>query len=202
LLVGLLGALGAVALGTLLGTAAGLAGGRIDSLLMRLTDMALALPRLFLLLLLVALYGPSLLTTIVVLGATTWMTAARLVRAEILSIREREFVRAAVAAGASRPRIALRHVVPGLAAVILVEAALRFGNTLLLEASLSFLGLGVPPPAPSWGNLIADGRDHLLGAWWISTLPGIAIAATVITVNLVGDGIREWADPRAHERTI
>lgn len=190
LLVGVLGTLGAVGIGTLLGMASGAAGGRADGAIMRLTDMALALPRLFLLLLLVALYGPSLTTTVVVLAATTWMTAARLVRGEVLSLKERGFVRAAVAAGATPARVAMRHLLPALSGILLVEGTLRFANTLLLEASLGFLGLGVPPPTPSWGNLIADGRDQILGAWWIATLPGFAIAATVIAANAVGEGLR------------
>ncbi len=191
LLVGFLGCLIAITLGCAVGLAAGLAGGWLDGLLMRLADLVLSIPRLFLLLLLVALYGPSLRTTILVLGCTTWMAAARIVRAEILSLRERDYVRAALASGASTLRVALLHLLPGVAAPLLVEGALRVGNTILLESSLSFLGLGVPPPAPSWGNLIAEGRDSLLGAWWIATLPGIAVATTVVAVSLVGDA---WQD--------
>ncbi len=195
LLVGFLGALVAVALGALLGLISGFAGGLVDAALMRATDAALSIPRLFLILLVVALYGPSVATTILVLGCTTWMAAARLVRGEVLSLREQDFVLAARASGARPWRIAFRHLLPGTAGVLLVEGALRVGNTMLLEASLSFLGLGVPPPAPSWGNLIADGRDSLLGAWWIATFPGLAITATVIAVNLVGDALRGRFDP-------
>lgn len=191
LLVGFLGALIAAALGGAIGISAGLLGGWADAALMRLADLVLSIPRLFLLLFLVALHGPSLATTIVVLGCTTWMAAARAVRAEILSLRERDFVRSAVAAGASRTRIALRHLLPGVAAPLLVEGTLRVGNTILLESSLSFLGLGVPPPTPSWGNLIADGRDCLATSWWIATLPGLAVVGTVLAVSVLGEALRE-----------
>jgi peptide/nickel transport system permease protein len=201
LLVSLLAALLSVTVGAATGLAAGLLGGVADSVLMRLADVFLSVPRLFLLLLLVALYGPSLAGTVLVLAATSWMAAARLVRAEILSLRERDFVRAAEAAGASRARVALLHLLPGAAAPLLVEGTLRVANTLLLESSLSFLGLGVPPPSPSWGNLIADGRDALLDAWWIATLPGLAIAATVLAVNAVGEGLRDRFDPRTADKS-
>ena len=128
---------------------------------------------------------------VLLVGGTTWMAAARLVRGEALSIREREFVAAAEAAGASPLRVAVRHVLPQAAAVLAVEAALRLGQAVLLEASLSFLGLGIPPPAASWGGLIADGRDRLLDAWWIATWPGLALAGVVIAASLVADGARE-----------
>lgn len=191
LVAGLLAALVAIAIGGSVGLTAGLAGGRVDALLMRVTDAALAIPRLFLLLLLAALFRPTLVTTVLLVGSTTWMAAARLVRGEALSIREREFVAAARAAGASPIRVAVHHVLPHAAAVLGVEAALRLGQAVLLEASLSFLGLGVPPPAASWGGLIADGRDRLLDAWWIATWPGLALAGVVIAANLVADGARE-----------
>jgi peptide/nickel transport system permease protein len=191
LVAGLLAALVAVAIGGSIGLAAGFLGGRVDTLLMRMTDGALAIPRLFLLLLLAVLFRPSLATIVLVVGGTTWMAAARLVRGEALSIKEREFVAAAEAAGASPLRVAVRHVLPQAAAVLGVEAALRLGQAVLLEASLSFLGLGIPPPAPSWGGLIADGRDRLLDAWWIATWPGLALAGVVIAASLVADGARE-----------
>jgi peptide/nickel transport system permease protein len=191
LVAGFLAALIAVAIGGSIGLAAGFLGGRVDALLMRATDGALAIPRLFLLLLLAALFRPSLGTTVMLVGCTTWMAAARLVRSEALSAREREFVTAAQAAGASPARVAVRHVLPQAAAVLGVEASLRLGQAVLLEASLSFLGLGVPPPAASWGGLIADGRDRLLDAWWIATWPGLALAGVVIAASLVADGARE-----------
>jgi len=195
LAVGLLAALMALGIGAFLGAAAGLLGGWVDAVLMRFTDVALSIPRLFLALLLVAIYGPSLLTTVLVLGATSWMPAARLLRGEILSVRERDFVKAARAAGVRPLRLALAHVLPSALAPLLVEGALRVGETILLEAALSFLGLGVPPPAPSWGNLVADGRNALLDAWWISTFPGLAIGGTVIALNLLGDAARDAFHP-------
>jgi peptide/nickel transport system permease protein len=196
LAVGVLAAAISVALGGCVGVLAGLAGGRVDAALMRLTDLALSIPRLFLLLFLVALHRPSLATTIVVLGVTTWMPAARVVRGEILSLREREHVQAARCSGAPAWRIVLVHLLPGALPPLLVESALRVGHSVLLEASLSFLGLGVPPPTPSWGNLMAEGRDRLLDAWWISTFPGLATAATVAALGLVGDTLRDRLDPR------
>lgn len=196
LAVGLLAAAIALVLGALMGLSAGLAGGWIDALLMRITDLALSIPRLFLVLFLVALYRPSITTTVVVLGATSWMVAARLVRGEILSLKERDYVKAAVGAGARWGRVAFVHLLPGTLAPLLVEATLRVANTILLEASLSFLGLGVQPPTPSWGNLIADGRDRLLDGWWISTLPGLAIVLTVVVLSLVGDALRDRLDPK------
>lgn len=191
LVVGLLAALIALGVGTFVGLVSGLAGGWLEAVLMRATDLVLAIPRLFLALLLVSLYGASLATTVGVLAATTWMGAARLVRGEVLSLREREFVQAARAAGADPLRLALWHLLPAALVPVLVEGTLRVADTILLEAALSFLGLGVPPPVASWGNLVADGRDNLLHAWWISTLPGLAIALTVIALNQLGEAARD-----------
>ena len=190
LLVGVLGAFGAIVVGFAIGAVAGIAGGWVDGALVRLTDAALSIPRLFLMLLIVALYGASVSTTIVVLGATSWMSAARLVRGQILSLREREVFGSAIAVGAPPVRILVRHVLPAVASVVIVEATLRFASTLLLEASLSFLGLGVPPPTPSWGNMIADGRDRLLGAWWVATFPGLAVVVAVIAASVLGEALR------------
>ncbi len=197
LLVGFAAALGAVAVGSLVGLLSGLAGGWVDGLLMRVTDLFLAVPRLFFLVLLVALYRPSVGMAIAVIAATSWMAAARLARGEILSLRERDWVGSARAAGASPWRLAFWHLLPGAAPPLLVETALRVGQSILLEASLSFLGLGVPPPTPSWGSLIADGRDRLLDAWWIATIPGLCVAATVVAVHQVGEAVRERLRPMA-----
>ena len=191
LLVGLIAAAMALVIGSAVGVASGLSGGLLDAVLMRVTDLVLSVPRLFLALLLVSLYGASLTTTVLVLGGTTWMAAARLVRGEILSARERDFVQAARASGAPAVRVGLLHLLPAALVPLVVEGTLRVGDTIMLEAALSFLGLGVPAPAPSWGNLIADGRGSLLDAWWIATLPGLAIALTVIALNQLGDGVRE-----------
>ncbi|HXV76241.1 MAG TPA: ABC transporter permease, partial [Candidatus Polarisedimenticolaceae bacterium] len=168
LLVGLAAAAIALGLGTGIGLVAGVAGGWVDALLMRLTDVVLAVPRLFLALLLVALYRPSLSATVLVLGTTTWMAAARLVRGEVLSLKQREFVSAARAAGASPFRLGTRHLLPAVLGPVVVEGTLRVGDTILLESALSYVELGVRPPMASWGNLIADGRDSLLDAWWIA----------------------------------
>ena len=183
LLAGLCAATLAVAAGIAIGGLAGLAGGMPDALLMRLTDLALSVPRLFLALTLAAIWGASLATTVAVVAATTWMGVARLTRGVFLATRENEFVRAARATGARPLRVALLHLLPAAAAPILVEWTLRVGDAILLEASMSFLGLGIPAPMPSWGNLIADGRGSLLDAWWIATLPGLAIGATVISLQ-------------------
>ena len=189
--VGLLAAALAIGLGLMVGLAAGAAGGMIDGLLMRFTDVVLAVPRLFLVLLLVAVFGRGFGVTVIALGITSWMTAARLVRGQVLSLRERGFVEAAHAAGAGPLQVALRHLLPGALPPLLVEATLRIGETILLEATLSFLGLGVQPPDASWGNLVSEGQSSLPHAWWISTFPGIAIVLTVVGLNLLGDALRD-----------
>lgn len=191
LAIGLAAASLAVLCGALIGLLAGLAGGWIDGVLMRLVDLLLAIPRLFLALFIVALYGASLQTTILVVAATTWMASARLVRGEVLSIREQEYIVAARAAGVPPMALACRHVLPLAAAPLVIESALRVGDTILLEAALSFLGLGVPPPTPSWGNLIADGRDRLLDAWWIAAAPGLAVVITVASLQRIGETARQ-----------
>lgn len=196
LAVGALGALVALSVGTAVGLVAGFLGGVWDALLMRVTDVVLSVPRLFLAMLLVALYGRGLGTTILVLGFTTWMPAARVVRGQVLTLRRVEFVEAARAAGAAPWRQAIRHVLPVAAAPLFVEAALRMGEVILLETSLSFLELGVRPPTPTWGNIIADGRNRMLDAWWIATLPGLAVAATVLVLTRLGDGLRRPAGGR------
>jgi peptide/nickel transport system permease protein len=185
-----------ITLGTLLGAIAGFFGGKVDAAAMRFTDMVLAFPRLVLLIMIIALFRPTLGLIIAVLGLTQWPGTARLVRGEVLSLRERDFVHAARALGMSRARIILRHLVPNVMAPVIVAATLGIGNTIVLEAGLSFLGLGVQPPTPSWGNMVADGRQNLIGAWWVATFPGLAIVITVLAFNLVGDGLRDALDPR------
>ena len=185
-----------ITLGTLIGAVAGYFGGWVDGVLMRLTDMMLAFPRLVLLIVVIALFDTSIWLVVVVLGLTGWMGTARIVRGEVLSLREREFVQAARALGMGDGRIILRHIVPNTLAPVIVSATLGIGQTILTEASLSFLGLGVRPPTPSWGTMIADGRDAITLAWWISTFPGLAIVFTVIAFNVLGDGLRDALDPR------
>ena len=190
LFTGGLAAAVALLVGTSVGLTAGLAGGVTDRVLMRITDGALAIPRLFLLVLLAALFRPSLPLAVLAIGATSWMVAARLVRGEVLALSGRPFVHAARSAGATPARIALLHVLPAIGTLCAVEASLRFGQSVLLEGSLSFLGLGVPPPTPTWGGLIAEGRDRLLDAWWIATLPGLALAGVVVATQWIADGVR------------
>lgn len=185
-----------VLLGGFIGVAAAVSGGATERMLMALTDAALALPRIVLLLTLVSLWDSSLVLVILVLGFTGWMTVARLVRAEVKGVLERPFVEAATATGAKRARILVRHLLPNSLTPLLVAAALGIGNAIMLEAGLSFLGLGVPAPAPSWGNMIASGRDALVNAPWVATFPGVAVALAVVACNLVGDGARDALDPR------
>ncbi len=182
--------------GSLVGATAGYAGGIVDTVLMRIVDALMAIPRLFLLLTCIALFSRSVPLIIILLGATGWMATARLVRGQVLAIREQDFIKAAEALGAGRRRIMLRHLLPNTLTVIIVAATLRIGGIILAEASLSFLGLGVPSPIPSWGQMVFGGRDALLDAWWVSTFPGIAIAVTVIGYNLFGDGLRDAFDPK------
>jgi peptide/nickel transport system permease protein len=185
-----------VTLGTLIGAVAGYFGGKIDAALMRFTDMVLAFPRLVLLIMIVALFEPSLTVIIAVLGLTQWPGTTRIVRGDVLSLREREFIHAARALGMGRARIILRHLVPNVMAPVIVTATLGIGNTIVLEAGLAFLGLGIQPPTPTWGSMVADGRDNLIGAWWVATFPGLTIVTVVLAFNLVGDGLRDALDPR------
>jgi peptide/nickel transport system permease protein len=185
-----------VTLGTLLGAFAGYLGGKADTAVMRFTDLVLAFPRLVLLILIVALFEPSMLVIILVLGLTQWPGTTRIVRGDVLSLREREFIQAANALGMSRRRVILRHLIPNVLAPVIVTATLGIGNTIVLEAGLAFLGLGVPPPTPTWGDMVAAGRDVLTNAWWVATFPGLTIVLVVLAFNLVGDGLRDALDPR------
>ena len=185
-----------ITIGTLLGAAAGYFSGKVDTLIMRFTDVVLAFPRLVLLIMIVALFGPSITMIILVLGLTQWPGTTRIVRGDVLSLREREFIHAAQALGMSRARIMMRHLIPNVLAPVIVTATLGIGNTIVMEAGLSFLGLGVQPPTPTWGSMVAEGRDNLLGAWWVATFPGLTIVMVVLAFNLVGDGLRDALDPR------
>jgi len=181
----------AVLLGLLIGTLAGVSRGLTGRVLLAGTDFALAVPRLVLLLLLAALWPPSGVLVVVVLGLTGWMSIARLVHGEAITLMARPFVLAARSLGASTGRIALRHLVPNLWTPVTVAAALGVGNAITLEAGLSFLGLGVQPPAPSWGGMIASGRDTLVNAPWVALAPGVALVLTVVACTLLGDAIRD-----------
>jgi peptide/nickel transport system permease protein len=186
-----------ITLGAGIGLLAGYFGGWVDAALMRLVDGALAVPRLFLLLLLLAVTERVPLALLVLLiGTTGWFTTSRLVRGEILRLREESYVRAAESLGASRRRIMFRHLLPNTLGPLLVAATLAVGDVILLEAGLSFLGLGIQPPAPSWGGMILDARQVLVTAPWVGIFPGLAITITVLSANLFGDALRDAVDPR------
>ena len=199
LLVGVVGAGVSGAVGTLLGALAGWrAGTAVDRAITAAADILLALPRLVLLLVGVALWPPGVVTILVVLVLTGWMGVARLVRTEVRTVRERPYVPAAQALGASQLRVLARHVLPNAIGPALVATTLGVGNAILLESGLSFLGLGIQPPAPSWGNMIAGGRDLLVVAPWVSLAPGIALVVTVLATTMLGDA---WRDRLAGERS-
>jgi peptide/nickel transport system permease protein len=185
-----------VVVGVLVGGLAGFYGRAVDGLLMRLTETVVTFPTFFLLITLVAVFGARLWLLVLAIGLTSWPITARVVRAEFLTLREREFVQAARALGAGGLRTMTRHILPNVVPVIAVAATLRVAYVILVEAGLSYLGVGVPPPTPSWGGMVADGREHLFRAWWISFFPGLFIFLTVMTYNLVGDGLRDAFDPR------
>ncbi len=188
-------------IGTTLGALAGYFGGIVDQIVMRTTDILLAIPLILLLITAAALFQPSLLTTITVIGFTAWPGTARLVRGQFLSLKNQEYVVAARAIGAPAPRIVVRHLFPNTLAVIIVQATIWLSFAILLEASLSYLGLGVQIPTPSWGNMLQDGQRELQsGAWWLTFFPGLAIFVTVLAFNLVGDGLRDALDPRHGKR--
>jgi peptide/nickel transport system permease protein len=193
--VGVLAVLLSLAIGTMVGAAAGFWRGGVGVALLALTDFALALPRVVLLLLLASLWQPSAALVIVVLGLTGWMTIARMVHGEVRALSERPFVESAVALGVRGPRVLVRHILPNALTPVIVAAALGIGNAIMLEAGLSFLGLGVQPPTPSWGNLIASGRDTLVNAPWVATAPGIALVLVVVAATLLGDALRDRLDP-------
>jgi peptide/nickel transport system permease protein len=199
--VGISAMLLSIAIGTLVGAAAGYWRGGLGLALLGVTDFALALPRVVLLLLLASLWQPSAALVIAVLGLTGWMTIARLVHGEVRSLVERPFVESAVALGMKGPRVLLRHILPNALTPVIVAAALGVGNAIMLESGLSFLGLGVQPPTPSWGNLIASGRDTLVNAPWVATAPGVALVLVVLAATLLGDAVRDQLDPeRASSR--
>jgi len=186
----------ATLIGVLVGAMAGFYGGWMDQVLMRLVDLMLCFPAFFLILAVIAVLEPSIWNIMVVIGLTSWMGVARLVRAEFLSLREREFVLAARALGASDTRLIFRHLLPNALAPVMVSATLGVAGAILTESALSFLGLGVQPPTPSWGNILTAGKDNIEIAWWLSFFPGLAILMTVMSYNLLGEGIREAIDPR------
>lgn len=183
-------------IGVILGAISGFYGGVADRIIMRFVDIMLCFPSFFLILAVIAFIGPSIWNIMIVIGVTSWMGVTRLVRAEFLSIRERDFVQAAISQGASDFRIIFLHILPNSMAPVLVAATLGVASAVLVESSLSFLGIGVQPPDPSWGNMLTEGKDNIEIAWWLSMFPGLAILITVMGYNLLGEGIRDTLDPR------
>ena len=184
------------AIGTSLGLTSGYFGGRVDALLMRLVDISLSLPTILLALVLVAAVGPSFWTVITVLVVLLWARYARLVRGETLAIKERDFIARARVAGASHTRIMRKYILPNVVNSLIVLATLQVGYVILLESALSFLGAGLPRPTPAWGLMVADGRELIVTAWWVSMFPGLAIMLTVLALNLLGDWLRDHLDPK------
>ncbi len=182
--------------GLAIGLVAGYLGGRVDDVFMRLGDIQLAFPFILLAIAVIGVLGPSLVNIIVVIGVSSWVVYARVVRSEVLAIREREFVHAAIALGGGDARVLVRHILPNAFTPWLVVATLDMARVIVIESALSFLGLGVQPPTPTWGGMLADGRVYLSTAWWLATFPGVAILVTVLGINLLGDGLRDALDPR------
>jgi peptide/nickel transport system permease protein len=196
LLVGTAAVVVSLAVGVTLGLLSGFVGGRVDTSVMTVVDVFLSFPQILLALAFVAALGPSLVTIIVVLGLTGWERYARVVRAEVLALREKDFVEAARAMGVGTPRILLRHVLPNTFSSIIVLSTLQVAQAILQESALSFLGVGSGTAHPTWGQMISQGRDFVSVAWWLPTLPGLAILLTVLAINLVGDRLRDALDPR------
>jgi len=197
LIVGVTGTIVAGGIGTTLGMLAGYLGGWVDQVIMRITDAWLALPALVFAIFLATMVGPSMWNIVIILGAVYWTRYTRVIRGEVLSLREREFVKLAEIAGASRTRIILRHILPNVMNSVMVLASLTIGVVIIAEASLSFLGVGVPPPRPAWGSMLADGRSMLMvGDWWLTIFPGLGIMLVVLATQLLGDWLRIRLDPQ------
>lgn len=196
LTVGLVAVLLAGAIGVPIGLIAGFYGGRIEAAVMRLADVQLAIPGLLLAIALVAVVGGSLLTIIAILGFTGWVGYARIVRGQVLSLKERPFVEAARCAGARDGHILVRHILPNVWTPIIIVATNHVGGVIIAESSLTFLGIGVPRSMPTWGTMIADGRSYIETAWWIATFPGLVLTLTVLGIYILGDGLRDVLDPK------
>ena len=186
-------------LGVLLGLVSGWYGGWVDEVVMRLVDLILAIPLVLVALVLVVTIGQSFGTIVGVLAVWIWPRFARMVRGEVLQLKTLDYVSLARVAGASTPRILLNHLLPGTANTVIVVATLQVGIVILVEATLSFVGAGIPPPEPAWGAMVADGRDQMAGAWWVAAMPGIAILLTVMSLNLFGDWLRDKLDPKLRQ---
>jgi ABC-type dipeptide/oligopeptide/nickel transport system permease subunit len=195
LIVGVAAVVLSATIGVLLGLGGGYFGGRLDWLIMTLVNVMLTFPFVLLALAVIAVLGPSLLNMILVLGAADWPLYCRVIRSETMAIREREFVTAGRALGMSHGRIVFRQILPNLISAIVVIATLQVARVIILESFLSFLGLGVQPPTPAWGNMLGEGRVYMLNSWWIAAFPGLAIFVTTLAINLMGNGLRDWLDP-------
>ncbi|MTW87909.1 ABC transporter permease subunit [Virgibacillus dakarensis] len=196
LLVGVFSVILAGLIGLIIGILAGYYGGILDNILMRLVDSFLAIPSILFILVVLAVFEPSLIVLIIVIGLTNWVTYARVVRGEVLSVKEREFVKASKSIGTKSSKIMLVHVLPNIVSSFIVISALSVATTIILEASLSFLGLGIQPPDVSWGAMLTDGRNYLATNWWLATFPGVAITVTVLGIIFLGDWLRDVLDPR------
>jgi ABC-type dipeptide/oligopeptide/nickel transport system permease subunit len=195
LIIGVTAVLISSTIGVLLGLVAGYAGARVDWIIMTLVNVMLTFPFVLLALAVIAVLGPSVVNMILVLGVADWPLYARVIRAETLAIREREFILAGRALGMSHLRIMFRQMLPNLVSVIVVIATLQIARVIILESFLSFLGLGVQPPIPAWGNMLGEGRVYMLNSWWIAAFPGLAIFVTTLAINLMGNALRDWLDP-------
>jgi peptide/nickel transport system permease protein len=185
--------------GTILGAISGFFGGHVDELIMRVVDLSNALPFILVALVVVMVFGPSFTTLLVILSLFSWDSFARQVRGEVLQLSRADYVSLARVAGASPFRIIWRHLLPGVTNTLIVVATLRTGQIILAESTLSFLGVGIPPPNPAWGSMVSDGRDYLSSAWWIAVIPGLGIGLTVFALNFLGDWLRDHFDPRLRQ---
>lgn len=199
LLVSLAALSAGAVVGTALGLLAGYKGGLVDAVIMRLVDAAIGFPMIFIALLFVAIVGPHPLNVIISVAAVLWSRFARVIRSEVLELRERQFIASARVSGVGTLTILVRHLLPNILNTLVVMASLQMGWVILVEASLSFLGAGIPPPAPAWGAMVADGRDLMTSAWWVPTFPGLAILLTVLALNLMGDWLRDRLDPKLRQ---
>jgi peptide/nickel transport system permease protein len=198
--VGFIAVFISMVIGILLGGISGYYGGKVDNVIMRLVEMMYCFPTLFLIMMVITFLGPNIVNVMIVIGLTSWPGLCRLVRAEFLTLRERDFVHAAKVQGVSDMRVIFRHILPNAMAPVYVSATLSVGAAILIESALSFLGLGVQIPTPSWGNILTAGKNYIDYAWWLTLFPGLAILLTVLGFNLIGESLREMLDPRLRER--
>jgi|SRR5215204_5593830 len=203
LMVGILAVVFGGGFGLTLGLLAGFYGGRLDAAIMRFTDMQLAFPFLLLALALVSILGPGIFNVVLVLALTSWITYAKVIRGDVLQLRNREYIQAAIALGIPNHRVILRHVLPNVLSSFLVIASFQVAHLIIAESSLSYLGLGVPTSVPTWGGMLADGREYVTDAWWLSVFPGLGIMLAALSFNVLGDGLRDIMDPtqRGSKRT-